>query len=76
MEGVIIERTIENLKRNGFSVKFFEDSQSAKEATLEEIKPDQTVGFGGSITLSGYGYLRGSERKGQSRLLALESRRR
>jgi L-lactate utilization protein LutB len=51
MEGVIIERTIENLERNGFSVKFFEDSQSAKEAMLEEIKPDQTVGFGGSMTI-------------------------
>ncbi|MFA5634758.1 MAG: lactate utilization protein [Anaerovoracaceae bacterium] len=51
MKKAIIDRTIENLKENGFTVKYFEDSNSAKAAILDEVTPDQTVGFGGSMTL-------------------------
>ena len=64
MERAVIERTIENLKRNGFSVKYFEDSRSAKEAILNEIGPDQTVGFGGSMTVADLGIYEALKEKG------------
>lgn len=55
MKRAMIERTMENLRKNGFCVKYFEDSQSAKEAILDEVAPDQTVGFGGSMTIADLG---------------------
>ncbi len=55
MKQTVIEQTIENLKRNGFGAKYFEDSESAIEAILEDVEPGQSVGFGGSMTLSDMG---------------------
>ena len=52
MNRKIIDRTIESLKENGFNVKYFEDSKSAKAAILDEVTPGQTVGFGGSMTVA------------------------
>jgi len=52
MNRKIIDRTIESLKENGFTVKYFEDSKSAKAAILDEVIPGQTVGFGGSMTVA------------------------
>lgn len=55
MKKEIIAQTIDNLTRNGFKVKFFEDAESAKAAILDAIEMDKTVGFGGSITLQDMG---------------------
>ncbi|WP_027399382.1 lactate utilization protein [Anaerovorax odorimutans] len=50
-----IKNTIENLERNGFSVEYFETSKDAKSALLTDIKKNETVGFGGSMTLTNMG---------------------
>lgn len=50
-----IQQTVLNLKSNGFEVKYFEDSESAKAAILQEVEPDQTAGFGGSMTVEALG---------------------
>jgi len=64
MKKTIIDRTIENLKENGFTVKYFEDSNSAKAAILDEVTPDQTVGFGGSMTIADLGIYEALKDKG------------
>lgn len=51
----IVERTIENLRRNGFSVKYFQSAEEAKTAILEDILPTETSGFSGSVTLDRMG---------------------
>jgi L-lactate utilization protein LutB len=51
----IIQRTIENLERNGFVVNYFTNSEAAKVAILEELNSNETVGFGGSVTVDELG---------------------
>lgn len=46
-----VNNAIESLKRNGFTVLYFETSKEAKESLLSDIKLDETVGMGGSMTL-------------------------
>lgn len=46
-----VERTIDSLKRNGFRVNYFETTEEAKAAILEDISADETIGFAGSVTL-------------------------
>lgn len=53
----IVKNTIENLERNGFTVRYFETSQEAKEALMTDITISETVGVGGSITLTDMGIL-------------------
>ncbi len=55
MNQSVIQQTVLNLKSNGFTVKYFEDSQTAKAAILQEVAPDQTAGFGGSMTVEALG---------------------
>ncbi|HEY8363675.1 MAG TPA: lactate utilization protein [Tissierellaceae bacterium] len=43
------------LEKYGFVVKIFEDSKSAKDELLNEIKLDETVGIGGSMTIQQMG---------------------
>jgi hypothetical protein len=50
-----VENAINNLKRNGFTVEYFKTAQEAKEALLKDIKTDETVGMGGSVTLTELG---------------------
>jgi L-lactate utilization protein LutB len=64
MKKEIIARTIENLSQNGFTVKFFPDSESAKKVILEDIAPDKTVGFGGSMTVENMGIYEALKEKG------------
>lgn len=45
----------ETLEKYGFMVKIFEDSKSAKDELLNEIKIDETVGIGGSMTIQQMG---------------------
>lgn len=41
-----------SLKRNGFQVKVFDNKEEAKKALIESISVDESIAFGGSITLS------------------------
>ncbi len=45
------KRAIDSLKKNRIPATFFTTKDDAKEAILEMIPPDSTVGFGGSLTL-------------------------
>ena len=47
-----VQTTIDNLKRNGFEVHFHKTETEAKAAILANIAQEETVGFGGSMTLS------------------------
>lgn len=47
----IIKTTIESLKKNNFDVKYFENSQDAVQEILKEIKREDVVGIGGSMTI-------------------------
>lgn len=46
-----ILNVIENSKKNGFKVEYFENAIEAKEALLNAINLDETVGIGGSQTI-------------------------
>jgi len=45
-----IRATINNLEKNRFTVRYFEDVARAVDALLLEIAADESVGFGGSMT--------------------------
>jgi hypothetical protein len=47
----IIKNTIEGLKNNNFDVRYYETSKEAVEELLKEIKQEETVGIGGSMTI-------------------------
>lgn len=47
----IIKNTIEALRKNNFDVKYFENSKEAVQEILKEIKPEDIVGIGGSMTI-------------------------
>lgn len=55
MRNPVVEKTIGNLERNGFTVRYFSNSMDAKNAIISEIHPDETVGFGGSVTVDRMG---------------------
>lgn len=44
------ERTIKNLEKNGFAVRYFETAEAAAEYLLSQLH-GRTVGIGGSITI-------------------------
>lgn len=46
-----ITRTIENLRKNGFIVDYFEDINNAKAHILNKIDLDKEIGIGGSMTV-------------------------
>lgn len=48
-------RTVESLRGNGFEVVCFDKAEDAKDYILGEIAADQSVGFGGSMTIKGMG---------------------
>ncbi|MDF2841099.1 MAG: Transcriptional regulator of sugar metabolism [Clostridia bacterium] len=47
----IVRNTIEALKKNHFDVKYFETSKEAVDELLIEIKQEESVGIGGSMTI-------------------------
>ena len=49
-----VERTIENLKKRGFEVSYFDTAPEAK-AYLNQVIDGKTVGVGGSVTLQQMG---------------------
>ncbi len=44
------ERTIKNLEKNGFAVRYFETAEAAAEYLLSQLH-GRTVGIGGSVTI-------------------------
>lgn len=46
-----VVKTLEALEKNGMKAKYFDDSQAAVGYLLDNIKPEATVGIGGSITV-------------------------
>ncbi|MDF2593185.1 MAG: hypothetical protein K0S75_2651 [Clostridia bacterium] len=46
-----IKNTIDNLKKNNFDVKYFENSKDAVQEILLEIHTEDVVGIGGSMTI-------------------------
>lgn len=51
----VVEKTIQSLKRNGFKAVYFDDSISAVQYLMDNIKNDETVGIGGSMTVKTLG---------------------
>ncbi len=50
-----VRRTIDALRNNRFNAEFFQTKEEAAEYILNEISADQSVGFGGSVTLQDMG---------------------
>lgn len=50
-----IKNTMRNLEKNGFEVRYFENEFSAVDSLLKDISADESVGFGGSMTVSELG---------------------
>lgn len=46
------KKTIEALRKNNFKAQYFDDVESALDALLNKIKVDESVGIGGSMTIS------------------------
>lgn len=61
-----VERTIENLKRNGFSVNYHATKEEAMAALLAAIAPEESVGYGGSVTLQELGVFEALKARGQT----------
>lgn len=51
----IVKNTIQSLEKNNFEVRYYETSKEAVEALLNEIKLEETVGIGGSVTIKTLG---------------------
>lgn len=52
------------LKKNGYFVEVFENSEEVKNKILEEIKEDESIGFGGSTTINDLGIYEMLEQRG------------
>lgn len=50
-----IERTMNNLTKNGFNAKFFDTKEQAVKSLLDEISLQASVGIGGSVTIDQLG---------------------
>ncbi|SHI19484.1 lactate utilization protein [Sporanaerobacter acetigenes] len=46
-----VRNTVESLRKNGFEVKFFDNSNEAKNDIIRHIQNVDTVGIGGSMTV-------------------------
>lgn len=46
-----MNKVIESLENNGFSVRIFNNSIDAKKSLLEDISQDKSIGIGGSMTI-------------------------
>lgn len=54
------------LEKHGYKVSIFDNSKDVKEAILNEIKSNDSVGFGGSTTINDLGIYEELEQKGNS----------
>ena len=50
-----VKKTIESLEKNGMKASYFDDSDSAVNYLIKNIKNEATVGIGGSITVKSLG---------------------
>jgi L-lactate utilization protein LutB len=50
-----VKNTILNLEKNGFTVRYFEKTDEAVNSLVSDIRPEESVGFGGSMTVSDLG---------------------
>lgn len=46
-----VQRTIKNLKKNGFNAVVFKSKEEAREWLISQVKEGERVGIGGSLTL-------------------------
>lgn len=61
-----VERTIDSLRRNGFHVQFFQTKEEALSGILNDIAIEESVGFGGSVTLDQMGVYEALASRGHS----------
>lgn len=61
---LVIEKTAEALRANGFQVHVAWDRESAKETVLKLVPEGSTVGVGGSVTVRELGLVEELERRG------------
>lgn len=59
-----VNKTLENLRKNGFNVKYFEIIEEANEEALKAISLDDSVGIGGSVTIQQMGLYDGLKKRG------------
>lgn len=59
-----VERTINALKKNNFEALFVRDSKAAFEEVMKRIPDGDTVGIGGSVTLTQLGLQEALEKRG------------
>jgi len=59
------QKTVENLKKNGFDAHFAQSSEEAKDLLIEMVKDFETFGFGGSDTTRGLGLVETLKKKGK-----------
>lgn len=50
-----LDRAAEKFKKRGIHARVFENAEAVKQALLEEVEPQATVAFGGSVTLQELG---------------------
>jgi len=53
----IINKTIENLKKNNFSVHFFENKEEAAEKIIDALSSAKSISRGGSVTIDTLGII-------------------
>jgi len=64
MSEELIERTIANLRRNGFKASFFPAREEVRKEILQIVRPGMTVGVPGSQTVRSLEVLEELEKKG------------
>ncbi len=66
---LLLEKTAEALRRNGFSAAVFADRREVRPFLLAAARDAETVGFGGSITLAQIGFAGELKRAGKKLLI-------
>lgn len=51
MDKAVLQKTVENLRKNGFDARLAHNKEEAQTLVAEYIVPYGTVGFGGSVTV-------------------------
>ncbi len=70
-----IEKTLSALEKHGFVSVYAKDAQEAKDYVLSVIKDNETVGAGGSVTLSETGILDALLERGNQIISSVEAKK-